>query len=223
MNFFNFSGESPRPKNFEMKFRESSRKFTLCSLLNFGVFASVTIILSFANFSACLPEEMLKGHARMGATSRREASGEKALERRELELFHSHRNRRFSSLIPVRDRISNAICSYEVITDINFQRIPSKIDRVICKTDDCKVIGNTDYKCAQLYAELNVTYPKENCRLEFELMNIEYACICAKSIGSTQITVIEPVFTWNMKRVWLEQPSTDVFKKLQKGPVQQPK
>ncbi|KAL0270626.1 UNVERIFIED_CONTAM: hypothetical protein PYX00_007974 [Menopon gallinae] len=178
-----------------MKFFNISRKFRLCYIRNFGVFASVTIILSLSTFSECLPNEVLKSHARSGAVFRRETSEEKALERRELELFHSHRNRRFSGLIPVRDRISNAICSYEVITDINFQRIPNKIDRVICKTDDCKVIGNSDYKCAQLYAELNVTYPKENCRLEFELMNIEYACICAKSIGSTHITVIEPVFT----------------------------
>ncbi|EEB19305.1 hypothetical protein Phum_PHUM566000 [Pediculus humanus corporis] len=101
-----------------------------------------------------------------------------------------------SSMVPIRDREKTSICSYKVITDINNQRIPDKIDKVICLKDSCKCSNQGGFKCTQLYTQLNVTYVTNDflSNFEFELIDVEYACVCSRAPGGSNVNLLEPVF-----------------------------
>ncbi|KAK6634174.1 hypothetical protein RUM43_001788 [Polyplax serrata] len=109
--------------------------------------------------------------------------------------FHHLSRRLVSNMIPIRDREKTSMCAYEVVTDVNSQRIPDKIDKVLCLRESCKCADQGGFKCTQLYTQLNVTYLTDEYRssLDFELVNVEYACVCSRAPGGSQVNLLEPV------------------------------
>lgn len=103
--------------------------------------------------------------------------------------------RMMPAMVPIRDRMTSSLCSYEVVVDVNPQRIPNKIDRVLCQRDSCKCVEQGDYRCTQLYAQLNVTYLTNDLKsnFDFEMLNVEYACVCSRGSGSPGVKILEPV------------------------------
>lgn len=108
-----------------------------------------------------------------------------------------HRAERFMPqvMVPVRDRMTSSLCSYKVQVDVNPVRIPNKIDRVLCQVDSCKCVEQGDYRCTQLYAQMNVTYLTNDLKsnFDFEMINVEYACVCSRGSGSPGVKVLEPI------------------------------
>lgn len=118
------------------------------------------------------------------------------LKRVERNAHLHHISRRIAPhMVPIRERETTSLCSYEVVTDQNLQRIPDKIDKVICRKDSCKCAEQGGFKCTQLYTQLNVTYLTSDLKMsnEFDLIDVEYACVCSRTPGGANVNLLEPV------------------------------
>lgn len=85
--------------------------------------------------------------------------------------------------VPVRERQDASLCRYQVKVDYDATRIPDRIDKVLCRQEGCKCVEAGDYRCTQLYTQLNVSYITPTAS-QYDILDVELACVCARSVSS---------------------------------------
>lgn len=95
-------------------------------------------------------------------------------------------------MVPVRDRQDVSLCRYDVVVDHDPTRIPDRVDKVLCRRDGCKCVEAGDFRCTQLYTQLNVSYGIATGNLQYDALDVELACVCARSSDRTELQALGP-------------------------------
>jgi len=96
-----------------------------------------------------------------------------------------------STMVPVRERQEASLCRYDVVVDHDPKRVPDRVDKVLCRQDGCKCVDAGDFKCTQLYTQLNVSYTGKSV-LQYDILDVELGCVCARTSGRADLQSIMP-------------------------------
>ncbi|KAG8254575.1 hypothetical protein J6590_005126 [Homalodisca vitripennis] len=104
---------------------------------------------------------------------------------------HHPRVRRNINSMTLREGQETSLCAYRVCVDEDKNRLPIHIHRVYCLNTGCRCTHEGQYRCTQLYNNVEVWYGANQTQskpMTRGTLEVEFGCVCAAKHG----TSVEP-------------------------------